>query len=125
MVRRIAAGRRVLIGGGAQTESVVFPDVGPVRGEPASRPRRASDGRDSSRDDHDDMSANPNLHSTPSEFSGEQVFFAMAVAFWVLVAAIVLGFFLPLVVGITMIFAVLAVVLVLVGIFLARLLSDG
>jgi len=71
------------------------------------------------------MSANPNLHPTSGELSGEQVFFAMAVAFWVLVAAIILGAFLPLVVGLTMIFGVLAVVLVLVGIFLARLLSDG
>jgi hypothetical protein len=71
------------------------------------------------------MSANPHLHPTRSEPSGEQIFFAMAVAFWVLVAAIVLGFFLPLVAGITMIFGVLAVVLVLVGIFLARVLSDG
>src|SRR4051794_19871265 len=33
--------------------------------------------------------------------------------------------FLPVVVGLAMIFGVLAVVLVLVGIFLARLLSDG
>jgi hypothetical protein len=71
------------------------------------------------------MPANPNLHPAPRAASGEQLFFAMAVAFWVLVAAIVLGFFLPLVVGIAMVFAVLAVVLVLVGIFIARLLSDG
>jgi hypothetical protein len=71
------------------------------------------------------MSANPNLHPTHSEPSGEQVFFTMAVAFWVLVAAIILGAFMPLVAGLTMIFGVLAVVLVLVGIFLARLLGDG
>ena len=49
----------------------------------------------------------------------------MAIAFWVLVATIVLGAFLPLAAGLTMIFAVLAVVLVLVGVFLARLLSEG
>jgi hypothetical protein len=49
----------------------------------------------------------------------------MAVAFWVVVATIVLGFFLPLVVGIALIFGVLAVVLALVGLFLARLLGDG
>jgi hypothetical protein len=71
------------------------------------------------------MSASPNLHPTSGEPSGEQVFFVMAIAFWVLVAAIILGAFLPLVAGLTMIFAVLAVVLVLVGVFLARLLNDG
>jgi hypothetical protein len=71
------------------------------------------------------MSANPNLHPTSGEPSGEQVFFVMAAAFWVLVAAIILGAFLPLAAGLTMTFAVLAVVLVLVGVFLARLLSDG
>jgi hypothetical protein len=70
------------------------------------------------------MSTNPNLHPAPSQPSGEQIFFVMAGALWVLVAAIVLGVFLPLVAGVAMIFAVLAVVLVLVGIFLARLL-DG
>jgi hypothetical protein len=71
------------------------------------------------------MSANPNLHPTPSEPAGEQVFFVMAAAFWVPVAAILLGFFLPRVAGITMVFGVLAVVLVLVGVFLARLPGDG
>jgi hypothetical protein len=71
------------------------------------------------------MSTNPNFHPTRSEPTGEQIFFVMAGAFWVLVAAIVLGAFLPLVAGLTMIFGVLAVVLVLVGVFLARLLGDG
>ena len=71
------------------------------------------------------MSTNPNLHPTSGETSGEQVFFVMAIAFWVLVAAIIVGAFLPLVAGVTMIFGVLAVVLVLVGVFLARLLNDG
>jgi hypothetical protein len=71
------------------------------------------------------MSAEPNLPSGRHEASGEQVFFVMAVAFWVVVATIVLGFFLPLVVGIALIFGVLAVVLALVGLFLARLLGDG
>ena len=70
------------------------------------------------------MSANPNLPSAPSEPSGEQVFFVMAVAFWVLVATIIAGAFLPLVVGLGVIFGVLAVVLVIVGLFLARLLRD-
>jgi len=70
------------------------------------------------------MSTNPQLHSTSGEPTGEHVFFAMAVAFWVLVAAIIAGAFLPLVAGIAMIFAVLAVVLALVGVFLARLLGD-
>ena len=71
------------------------------------------------------MSTNPNFHPAPSEPSGEQVFFVMAIAFWVLVAAIIAGAFMPLVAGLGMIFAVLAVVLVIVGIFLARLLGDG
>ena len=71
------------------------------------------------------MSAHPNLHPRPGEPSGEQVFFVMAIAFWVLVATIILGFFLPVVVGVALIFAVLAVVLAVVGVFLARLLGDG
>jgi len=71
------------------------------------------------------MSANQSLHSTGRGPSGEHIFFVLAVAFWVLVGAIVLGFFLPLVVGIALIFAVLAVVLVLLGMFLVRLLGDG
>jgi uncharacterized Tic20 family protein len=72
------------------------------------------------------MSTNPNLHhSTRPEASGEQVFFAMAAAFWVVVAAIIAGAFMPVAAGVAMIFGVLAIVLVLVGIFLARLLGDG
>jgi hypothetical protein len=75
--------------------------------------------------DHRGMSTNLNLHHGPRpEASGEQVFFVMAIAFWVLVAAIIAGAFMPLVAGLGMIFAVLAVVLVLVGIFLARVLNE-
>jgi len=59
------------------------------------------------------------------ETSGEQIFFAMAIAFGAVMVAIVAGSFLPLAVGIGVIFAVLAVVLVFVGIFLARVLDDG
>jgi len=59
------------------------------------------------------------------EPSGEQVFFVMAGAFGVLVAVIVLGAFLPLAAGIAVTFGALAVVLVLVGLFLRHLLSDG
>ena len=59
-----------------------------------------------------------------SAASGEQVFFAMAGAFGVVLVVIIFGAFMPLAVGIGLIFAVLAVVLVLVGIFLARLLGD-
>jgi hypothetical protein len=71
------------------------------------------------------MSANPNLdHSPRPETSGEAVLFAMAAAFGVVVVAIIAGAFLPVAVGVAMIFVVLAVVLVLVGIFLARLLGD-
>ena len=71
------------------------------------------------------MSVNPNVPTTNHETSGEQVFFAMAIAFGAVMIAIVAGAFLPLAVGIGMIFVVLAVVLVLVGIFLARVLGDG
>jgi len=71
------------------------------------------------------MSANPNLHPAHHETSGEQVFFAMAIAFGAVMVAIIAGAFLPLAVGIGMIFAVLAVVLVLVGISLARVLGEG
>jgi hypothetical protein len=71
------------------------------------------------------MSANPNLHNTHHETSGESVFFAMALAFGAVMIAIIAGAFMPLVAGIGMIFGVLAVVLVLVGIFLARVLGEG
>src|SRR3954468_4378757 len=53
--------------------------------------------------EHRGMSANQSLHSTGRGPSGEHIFFVLAVAFWVLVGAIVLGFFLPLVVGIALI----------------------
>jgi hypothetical protein len=71
------------------------------------------------------MSTNPNLHPGRTETSGEQIVFAMAAAFGAVVVAIIAGAFMPLAAGIGMIFAVLAVVLVLVGIFLARVLGDG
>ena len=72
------------------------------------------------------MSANPNLHHTPRpEVSGEEIFFAMAAAFGVVVVAIIAGAFMPVAAGVAMIFGVLAVVLVLVGIVLARVLGDG
>jgi len=50
------------------------------------------------------MSAHPNLHARRGEPSGEQVFFVMAIAFWVLVAMIIFGFFLPVVVAVALIF---------------------
>ena len=71
------------------------------------------------------MSAYPNPNPRRGEPSGEQLFFVLAIAFWVLVATIILGFFLPVAVGVALIFAVLAVVLAAVGAFLARLLGDG
>ena len=97
----------------------------PHPGKPAPRRWDDPDGRAPGVADHRAMSTNPNFQPAPSEPSGEQVFFVMAIAFWVLVAAIVAGAFMPLVAGLGMIFAILAVVLVIVGIFLARLLSDG
>ena len=69
------------------------------------------------------MSTNP-THHPRAEISGEQVLFAMAIAFGVVMVAIVAGAFMPVAAGIAMIFGVLAVVLVLVGVFLARLLGD-
>jgi hypothetical protein len=72
------------------------------------------------------MSATPDFHTTPSsEPSGEQLFFVLAIAFIVLVATIVLGFFLPIGAGVALIFGVLGVVLALIGAYLSRLLSDG
>jgi uncharacterized membrane protein len=65
-------------------------------------------------------------HTAPTrETSGEAIFFVMAGAFGVLVLAIIGGAFLPVAVGVGAIFAVLFVVLVLVGIFLGRVLGDG
>jgi hypothetical protein len=63
--------------------------------------------------------------SRPAEMSGEAIFFVMAAAFGVLVLAIIGGAFLPVAVGVGAIFGVLFVVLVLVGLFLRRVLSDG
>jgi uncharacterized membrane protein len=77
------------------------------------------------------MSAiHPPHHTTSStgtnrEASGESIFFVMAGAFGVLVLAIIGGAFLPVAVGVSAIFAVLFVVLLLVGRFLGRVLSDG
>jgi hypothetical protein len=48
----------------------------------------------------------------------------MAIAFGVLMIAIIGGFFMPVGAAVGMIFAVLAVVLALVGKFLARVLRD-
>jgi hypothetical protein len=77
-------------------------------------------------DDHP-MSAihphHPHTHAA-SETSGEQIFFAMAGAFGVVLAAILAGFFLPVGFAVAMIFVVLAVVLVAVGAFLGRILGD-
>jgi hypothetical protein len=73
------------------------------------------------------MSAIDHPHHTTSstETSGEAIFFAMATAFGVLVLAIIGGAFLPIAVGVSAIFAVLFVVLALVGVFLRRVLGDG
>ena len=71
------------------------------------------------------MSANPHIDHPSSEPTGEQIFFVMAGAFLALVAVIIVGAFLPLVAGIAVTFAALAVVLVLVGLFLGRVLRDG
>jgi hypothetical protein len=71
------------------------------------------------------MSALHHSHHTSSpETSGEQIFFVMAIAFGVLMIAIIGGFFMPVGAAVGMIFAVLAVVLALVGKFLARVLRD-
>jgi hypothetical protein len=72
------------------------------------------------------MSAIHHPHHTPSspETSGEQVFFAMAAAFAVVMIAILGGFFLPVGLAVGMVFVVLAVVLALVGVFLQRVLRD-
>lgn len=70
------------------------------------------------------MSANTNPHPAPSETSGEQLFFVLAIAFLALVVVIVLGAFLPLAAGIGVTFVALAVSLAVVGRFLAHLLSE-
>jgi hypothetical protein len=65
----------------------------------------------------------PRTNTSP-DASGEQVFFVMAGAFGVLLAAIVAGFFLPVGFAVASIFVILAVVLAAVGAFLGRILSD-
>jgi hypothetical protein len=69
------------------------------------------------------MSANPNLRPLPSEPSGEQLFFVLAIAFLVLVAIIVAGAFLPMVAGVGVSFAAVLVVVAVVGRYLMRLLD--
>ena len=71
------------------------------------------------------MSATPDIHRPHAEPSGEQVFFVLALAFAVLVACIVLGFFLPVGAAMALTFGVLFVVLALIGLYLSRLLSDA
>jgi len=71
------------------------------------------------------MSTQSHHHTPRGEASGEQIFFTMAAAFGVLIATIIGGAFLPVVAGVAVIFAVLAVVLVLVGVFLARILGQS
>jgi hypothetical protein len=61
--------------------------------------------------------------SASPETTGEQIFFAMAIAFGVVMVAILGGFFLPVGFAVAMIFVVLAVVLAVVGKFLARVLT--
>jgi hypothetical protein len=58
------------------------------------------------------------------EVSGEQIFFVMAIAFGVLMVAIIAGFFMPVGAAVGMIFVLLAVVLAIVGKFLERVLRD-
>jgi Flp pilus assembly protein TadB len=64
-------------------------------------------------------------HGTSEDFTGVQVLFAMAAAFLVVLATIILAAFMPIAVGVTLVFVVLAVVLAIVGGFLAHLLGDG
>jgi hypothetical protein len=87
--------------------------------------RGGSDGADANGDDHEDMSANTNLTPHHTETSGESVFFAMAIAFAVVLVAIIVGAFLPVAVGVGLIFGVLAIVLAVVGVFIARVLGEG
>jgi hypothetical protein len=61
--------------------------------------------------------------SSPAEASGERVFFVMAAAFLVILVAIIGAAFLPVAVGIAVVFGVMAVVLTVFGLFLARLLG--
>jgi hypothetical protein len=70
------------------------------------------------------MSAN-SQHVTPHETSGQTIFFAMALAFGVVLVAILVAFFLPVAAGIGLSFATLAVVLAAFGVFMGRVLGDG
>jgi hypothetical protein len=73
--------------------------------------------------DNEAIYGNPNVHDRRSEPSGERPFFAMPIAFGVVLATIFLGLS-PDRPGIAPIFAVLGIVLALAGVFLARLLDD-
>jgi hypothetical protein len=70
------------------------------------------------------MSANTNLHPVTSEASGEQLFFVLAIAFLLLIAAIVGGAFLPMAAGVAISFAAVLVVVGVVGRYILRLLGD-
>jgi len=61
---------------------------------------------------------------SPREPSGEQIFFAMAAAFLVMVVVIIGGFFLPIGAAIGMIAVALAIVITIVLVFLARAMRD-
>ena len=63
--------------------------------------------------------------TTSDDFTGVHVLFAMAAAFLVVLAAIILAAFMPIAVGVTLVFVVLGVVLAIVGMFLGRLMADG
>ena len=70
------------------------------------------------------MSAHPSPPHSGREITGEQVLFVLAAAFGVVLAAIIFAAFLPIALGVGIVFAVLAVVMVVVGIFLGKLLED-
>jgi hypothetical protein len=110
MLRSIVDRARVLIRAEAQIDPW-FPRMrtrsadNPPRGGGAVRMGAGRTGP------HSGMPANLNLHTTPGGPSAERVFFAMAVAFWVPVRAIVPGFAAARR-RLTTVFGVLAVVLV-------------
>lgn len=70
------------------------------------------------------MSTNPNLVPERGDSGGAQFLFAMAAAFLVVLATIILAAFMPIALGVGLVFAVLAVVLAFVGVYLMRLM-DG
>jgi hypothetical protein len=72
------------------------------------------------------MSAHPDLHRVESdhEASGEQLFAVIALAFGVLLVTIIAGFFMPVGIAVGVNFAILAVVIALIGGYLFRLLGD-